>query len=250
LLNESNLNNAKQIALIESDYNSKIDSIYNLSISNNVHYLDLNKSLQYWKNRKASDITERAEIRNQIQTIESNLNNVINKFDDDKKQMVIGLDKMQKSELVLASVNTNIDSTTINKTLFLTSILIALTLFIKIFIIFIAYARAEQSKANNQLLNSELANRFKLFYSALKYFYAIKGQNKTFYMNEFSKDIPFLVGKWETETTHLVNFLINNKVIKIDLNIKGDKGRILLPESEAIKLLTDSYNVMLSNPIH
>jgi len=206
--NKLTLSNAQSTIVLTNQYQSKIDSINNLSIQSIIEYVDLNKSLSYWKSRKASDISERNNIRSQIQLIESNLITLSNNFNQNKLDKIDNIIQSKQNDLSLLNVNTNIVNKDIDKNVFLTSVLIGLTLLIKIFIIYIAKARAIKIKANSAIFESETANRYKLFYSAIKYFYAMKGKNTIFYINEFSKDIPFF--NWQMGFRHhLLNQLFN-----------------------------------------
>lgn len=249
-VNQSNnlaLNNQNEINSIQLSFQSKKDSILNLSIESNFEFQQLSKSLLYWKSRKASDISERAEIRNQIKQIESNLISLSNRFNESKEKQIKSINGLESNQIALLSVKSGIVQSDIDKNVFVSSILIALTILIKIFVIYMAYLRAGNEISNKSILSNEEANRFKLFYSALKYFYAMKGNNITFYMNEFSKDIPLLVDRWESDTKYLIKFLINHKIIKIDLNDKASKGKILMSEKEALDLLCNTYNVILTS---
>jgi hypothetical protein len=247
LSNQISFDNQNKVNSIGLEYQSKKDSINNLSVQSNIEYINLNKSLDYWKSRKASTIEERTEIRNQIKQIESNLLSVNDKFDLYKTNQIKSINDLQKNELDLLSVNANIVKSDIDRNLFISSVLFGLMFLVKIIIIYMALNRANNELDNDKILSSEVANRFRLFYNALRYFYAMKGDNKVFYMNEFSKDIPMLVGKWDDETTYLIKFLTNHKIIKIDIAKGEKKGKILLSESEALQILSDSYNVLLQS---
>ena len=98
---ESLISKAVESNDLKSYYRMQIDSIRNNKFESTEEYNDLNKSLSFWKSRKATDLEERANIRENIIKIENQIQTNRKEYYDNQKLSISNLENELQSNWTL-----------------------------------------------------------------------------------------------------------------------------------------------------
>ncbi|MFW6219826.1 MAG: hypothetical protein ACOC33_03220 [bacterium] len=254
LTDNNNINNKTEIANINQKYNSQIDSVNNLSIKNDVNYLNALENLEFWKTRKAATLDERTYIRKQIENRQIEVNNILTEFNDKKENKIKLIEQNKQNNIELINASFVQSSNNINKNNILSYIFFTLVIITEFIIIILSKEIAVKQIKQDELINANIAKEFKLFHNILYSVYTTKrikriktedGKTKLLFPYLSINDIKYNPITTNTNTDwNEVKKLFN---ILITLKIISPKGYIQMDETKGLKKMEDYYNRIIQN---
>lgn len=159
---ESLISKAVESNDLKSYYRMQIDSIRNNKFESTEEYNDLNKSLSFWKSRKATDLEERANIRENIIKIENQIQTNRKEYNDNQKLSISNLENELQSKLDIVDVKFTNQSKEVNKNNFLTYILLTLIVVVEFAIIYLNNNIAKVETEFVQYTNNDIVKKYKV----------------------------------------------------------------------------------------
>src|SRR5690606_12672978 len=159
---ESLISKAVESNDLKSYYRMQIDSIRNNKFESTEEYNDLNKSLSFWKSRKATDLEERANIRENIIKIENQIQTNRKEYYDNQKLSISNLENELQSKLDIVDVKFTNQSKEVNKNNFLTYILLTLIVVVEFAIIYLNNNIAKVETEFIQYTNNDVVKKYKV----------------------------------------------------------------------------------------
>lgn len=145
---------------VENKFNRLIDSVSNISITNDPEYKRLKTDLSYWKYRNAADIEERTQIRERVKKIEEDLNQLSTSFKKEKENTILRYQNLKKVEIDNINSSFKNENKYISRNNNLSLIFFIIVLITKFVIILLAKEHASIEKKKNNILESEVTKRF------------------------------------------------------------------------------------------
>lgn len=256
---KSLLNKTIKINDVRSKYTNEIEKIKSVSFEDSKEFLNLKKSLEFWKKRSAATLDERTEIRNTIKDIENNINQRRIKFEEKQNSLIKEKENELQSKLKIIDVEFNNQSKEVNKNNFLTYILLSLVIIVEFAII---YLNGSIAKTESKILN------LKNDYEVNKYIYGRKILESIYLTADFDEEnklytnikkasyIGFKTSKnlqWD-DITELYNLYIDLRILDngfISESKDNKKGvltnKILITDKNiALKKFDEFYSILLS----
>ena len=159
---ESLITKAVESNNLKSDYRMQIESIRSNEFESTEEYNNLNKSLSFWKSRKATDLEERANIRENIIRIENQIQTNRKEYNDNQKLSISNLENELQSKLDIVDVKFTNQSKEVNKNNFLTYILLTLIVVVEFAIIYLNNNIAKVETEFVQYTNNDIVKKYKV----------------------------------------------------------------------------------------
>lgn len=242
---ESLISKAVESNDLKSYYRMQIDSIRNNKFESTKEYNDLNKSLSFWKSRKATDLEERANIRENIIKIENQIQTNRKEYYDNQKLSISNLENELQSKLDIVDVKFTNQSKEVNKNNFLTYILLTLIIVVEFAIIYLNNNIAKVETEFIQYTNNDVVKKYKVGRKLLECLFltsnrVVKDDNSTELITNINKAKYSHVNKLENLQWEDLIELYN---LYIDLDIL-DRGFVKKKdESDENGVLTNKFQV-------
>lgn len=242
---ESLISKAVESNDLKSYYRMQIDSIRNNKFESTEEYNDLNKSLSFWKSRKATDLEERANIRENIIKIENQIQTNRKEYYDNQKLSISNLENELQSKLDIVDVKFTNQSKEVNKNNFLTYILLTLIIVVEFAIIYLNNNIAKVETEFIQYTNNDVVKKYKVGRKLLECLFltsnrVVKDDNSTELITNINKAKYSHVNKLENLQWEDLIELYN---LYIDLDIL-DRGFVKKKdESDENGVLTNKFQV-------
>lgn len=242
---ESLISKAVESNDLKSYYRMQIDSIRNNKFESTKEYNDLNKSLSFWKSRKATDLEERANIRENIIKIENQIQTNRKEYYDNQKLSILNLENELQSKLDIVDVKFTNQSKEVNKNNFLTYILLTLIVVVEFAIIYLNNNIAKVETEFIQYTNNDVVKKYKVGRKLLECLFltsnrVVKDDNSTELITNINKAKYSHVNKLENLQWEDLIELYN---LYIDLDIL-DRGFVKKKdESDENGVLTNKFQV-------
>lgn len=242
---ESLISKAVESNDLKSYYRMQIDSIRNNKFESTEEYNDLNKSLSFWKSRKATDLEERANIRENIIKIENQIQTNRKEYYDNQKLSISNLENELQSKLDIVDVKFTNQSKEVNKNNFLTYILLTLIVVVEFAIIYLNNNIAKVETEFIQYTNNDVVKKYKVGRKLLECLFltsnrVVKDDNSTELITNINKAKYSHVNKLENLQWEDLIELYN---LYIDLDIL-DRGFVKKKdESDENGVLTNKFQV-------
>ena len=242
---ESLISKAVESNDLKSYYRMQIDSIRNNKFESTKEYNDLNKSLSFWKSRKATDLEERANIRENIIKIENQIQTNRKEYYDTQKRSISNLENELQSKLDIVDVKFTNQSKEVNKNNFLTYILLTLIIVVEFAIIYLNNNIAKVETEFIQYTNNDVVKKYKVGRKLLECLFltsnrVVKDDNSTELITNINKAKYSHVNKLENLQWEDLIELYN---LYIDLDIL-DRGFVKKKdESDENGVLTNKFQV-------
>lgn len=242
---ESLISKAVESNDLKSYYRMQIDSIRNNKFESTEEYNDLNKSLSFWKSRKATDLEERANIRENIIKIENQIQTNRKEYYDTQKRSISNLENELQSKLDIVDVKFTNQSKEVNKNNFLTYILLTLIVVVEFAIIYLNNNIAKVETEFIQYTNNDVVKKYKVGRKLLECLFltsnrVVKDDNSTELITNINKAKYSHVNKLENLQWEDLIELYN---LYIDLDIL-DRGFVKKKdESDENGVLTNKFQV-------
>lgn len=242
---ESLISKAVESNDLKSYYRMQIDSIRNNKFESTEEYNDLNKSLSFWKSRKATDLEERANIRENIIKIENQIQTNRKEYYDTQKRSISNLENELQSKLDIVDVKFTNQSKEVNKNNFLTYILLTLIIVVEFAIIYLNNNIAKVETEFIQYTNNDVVKKYKVGRKLLECLFltsnrVVKDDNSTELITNINKAKYSHVNKLENLQWEDLIELYN---LYIDLDIL-DRGFVKKKdESDENGVLTNKFQV-------
>jgi hypothetical protein len=242
---ESLISKAVESNDLKSYYRMQIDSIRNNKFESTEEYNDLNKSLSFWKSRKATDLEERANIRENIIKIENQIQTNRKEYYDNQKRSISNLENELQSKLDIVDVKFTNQSKEVNKNNFLTYILLTLIVVVEFAIIYLNNNIAKVETEFIQYTNNDVVKKYKVGRKLLECLFltsnrVVKDDNSTELITNINKAKYSHVNKLENLQWEDLIELYN---LYIDLDIL-DRGFVKKKdESDENGVLTNKFQV-------
>lgn len=159
---ESLITKAVESNDLKSDYRMQIESIRSNKFESTEEYNNLNKSLSFWKSRKATDLEERANIRENIIRIENQIQTNRKEYNDNQNLSISNLENELQSKLDIVDVKFTNQSKEVNKNNFLTYILLTLIVVVEFAIIYLNNNIAKVETEFVQYTNNDIVKKYKV----------------------------------------------------------------------------------------
>lgn len=159
---ESLITKAVESNDLKSDYRMQIESIRNNKFESTEEYNNLNKSLSFWKSRKAADLEERANIRENIIRIENQIQTNKKEYNNNQNLSISKLENELQSKLDIVDVKFTNQSKEVNKNNFLTYILLTLIIVVEFVIIYLNNNIAKVDAEFVQYTNNDIVKKYKV----------------------------------------------------------------------------------------
>lgn len=242
---ESLISKAVESNDLKSYYRMQIDSIRNNKFESTEEYNDLNKSLSFWKSRKATDLEERANIRENIIKIENQIQTNRKEYYNNQKLSISNLENELQSKLDIVDVKFTNQSKEVNKNNFLTYILLTLIVVVEFAIIYLNNNIAKVETEFIQYTNNDVVKKYKVGRKLLECLFltsnrVVKDDNSTELITNINKAKYSHVNKLENLQWEDLIELYN---LYIDLDIL-DRGFVKKKdESDENGVLTNKFQV-------
>lgn len=246
-----------QEILIQKSHQNKIDGINATKFSDTDQYIELKESIAWWKNRRAANVDERAEIRTTIETKENELAEARDIFNTKKVNQIGEINKMMNVEILKLKTVSNNDLSMINFQDKISYIFLIMILITELAIVVLNKEMAETEIEKNDIINTAQAKKFLLARKVLLSLYLTKGlDNKTtithaLYSQPVEKMNISKDKKWDS-VKNLYNLFINLGILDSGELVKTkNKKRVLcntflLEETEAMERFDNYYNKLLT----
>ena len=227
-------NLSKEKFQIEKKYNTKIDSVN--SLPNTSQYIDLQKELSWWKNRKPANLAERSNIRKNITYIQRKVDELYNTIKNDRLLIVTRLERQKQAESLFIESGNLVKAKNFEFNYLLSIVFLILVFITELVIVNIQREIARKTEENN---NDEIRTVIDLLNQNLK----------SINVNDI-KYHPFMENEEFRKCKKLFNLLENlgilTDVVKSKDFNRGDqkiniRGNFIDNKKEAIKRLRNYY---------
>jgi hypothetical protein len=238
---------------IKTEYLNKINVLTSEEFESTKQYKTISNSLNWWKTRKAANITERKEIRSKILNFQNKIDAERKNFNLNKEEKIRNVKSIMFANMDELKTDKEVKISSVDRNNAITIIFIIMVFITEIGIIVLNVDMAKLTRLSDEFVESPLAQNYMVGRKILTSLYlSMDTEDKMVNINQ-AKYSPALhklewddTKKW-TETKKLYNLLINIGILDTgDMRGRVLWNNVLLSEKDAYKKFDNYYNVLMS----
>jgi hypothetical protein len=230
MTNETTTFNDQETENIVNKYVSQIDSLRVLSFEGSNEFKRLDQELDFWMNRRAADLKDRAVITENISRVQKELSEYRKDFDQNQKERILLLQNKKDVELKKLEGNVKIQSRRIVRHNFITWIFLIMIVMTELLIIFLAKEFGYFISEEEKFMKKDIVKKFIIQYKILT-------------ENLLKKDMINVNDVKSSEfNPKKGNFEYMTKIMSLYVELNINSGKSL---KEAQKVLCEYYDHLL-----